>query len=126
VLVRRPESPRSASRYLVLDGRDPKRFADELERLLAEKRLLVVIDGAAGRPKIDAIISDVADLVLLPFGTSAQDAPGRPRTWKLCLRQSPYQTDGQPPRGRQTGQTMAGDGASSAASPAVRIPPRAL
>jgi cellulose biosynthesis protein BcsQ len=61
-------------RYLVLDGRDPKRLAEELERLLAEERLLVVIDGAAGRPEIDAIISDVADLVLLPFGPSAQDA----------------------------------------------------
>ncbi|MFC7737680.1 hypothetical protein ACFQX4_17985 [Roseomonas sp. GCM10028921] len=61
-------------RYLVLDGRDPTRLADELERLMAEDRLLVVIDGAAGRPEIDAIISEVADLVLLPFGPSAQDA----------------------------------------------------
>lgn len=61
-------------RYLVLDGRDPAQLANELERLLAEPRLLVIIDGAAGRPEIDAVISEVADLVLLPFGPSAQDA----------------------------------------------------
>ena len=53
-------------RYLVVDGRTPARLADELERLLPVERPLVVIDGAAARSDLDAVMSRVADLVVVP------------------------------------------------------------
>ena len=61
-------------RYLVVNGRTPARLADELERLLPVGRPLVVIDGAAARSDLDAVVSRVADLVVVPYGPSAQDA----------------------------------------------------
>jgi cellulose biosynthesis protein BcsQ len=61
-------------RYLVVDGRTSAKLADELQRLLPVNRLLIIIDGAAARPDLDAVVADIADLVLIPFGPSAQDA----------------------------------------------------
>lgn len=61
-------------RYLVVDGRSPTKLANELERLLPMEKLLIIIDGAAGRPDLDALVSQIADIVLVPFGPSAQDA----------------------------------------------------
>jgi hypothetical protein len=58
----------------VVDGRTPAKLADELQRLLPVDRLLVVIDGAAARPDLDVVLADIADLVLVPYGPSAQDA----------------------------------------------------
>lgn len=60
-------------RYVVVDGRSPVLLADQLERLLAIEKLLVVIDGVANRNYIDLILGEVADLVLIPYGPSAQD-----------------------------------------------------
>jgi len=61
-------------RYLVVDGRTPALLADELQRLLPVERLLIVVDGAAARPDLDKVVAELADLVLVPFGPSAQDA----------------------------------------------------
>lgn len=61
-------------RYLPIDGRDLKKLPAMLERLDAQDRLLIVLDGAAARPELDQLIQKVADLVVLPFGPSVQDA----------------------------------------------------
>lgn len=61
-------------RYLPVDGRDPDSLGNILQRLDQQDRFLVVLDGAAGRPHIDKVAGKVADLILLPFGPSYQDA----------------------------------------------------
>ncbi len=61
-------------RYLPLDGRDLSRLPGLLEELDRTDRLLIVLDGAAARPELDALIQSVADLVILPYGPSVQDA----------------------------------------------------
>jgi chromosome partitioning protein len=60
-------------RYVVLDGRSPQLLADQLQRLSAIDRLLVVIDGVANRADVDRILAEIVDLVIIPFGPSAQD-----------------------------------------------------
>jgi chromosome partitioning protein len=60
-------------RYVVVDGRSPPLLADQLQRLLSIERLLVIIDGVANRSDVDRILSEVADLVIIPYGPSAQD-----------------------------------------------------
>jgi chromosome partitioning protein len=60
-------------RYVVVDGRSPHLLADQLERLAAVDRLLVVIDGVANRADVDRVLVDLADLVVIPYGPSAQD-----------------------------------------------------
>jgi hypothetical protein len=60
-------------RYVVVDGRSPPLLADQLQRLLSIDRLLVIVDGVANRSDVDRILSEVADLVIIPYGPSAQD-----------------------------------------------------
>lgn len=60
-------------RYVVVDGRSPALLADQLQRLLAIDKLLVLVDGVANRADVDLVLADIADLVLVPFGPSAQD-----------------------------------------------------
>jgi chromosome partitioning protein len=76
VLTTDPEEvPRDdRRRYVVVDARSERSLLAEMERLLPEEKLLIVIDGAAARRDLDAIVADVADIALLPFGPSAQDA----------------------------------------------------
>jgi len=58
---------------VVVDGRSPPLLADQLQRLLGIERLLVIIDGVANRSDVDRILGEVADLVIIPYGPSAQD-----------------------------------------------------
>jgi chromosome partitioning protein len=60
-------------RYVVVDGRSPTLLADQLQRLLGIERLLVVVDGAANRADVDRVLAEIADLVVIPYGPSAQD-----------------------------------------------------
>jgi len=60
-------------RYVVVDGRSPPLLADQLQRLLAIERLLVIVDGVANRSDVDRVLGEVADLVIIPYGPSAQD-----------------------------------------------------
>ena len=60
-------------RYAVVDGRSPPLLADQLQRLLAVDRLLVIVDGVANRSDVDRVLGEVADLVIIPYGPSAQD-----------------------------------------------------
>lgn len=60
-------------RYVVVDGRSPPLLADQFQRLLAIDRLLVIVGGVANRSDVDRVLGEVADLVIIPFGPSAQD-----------------------------------------------------
>ncbi|WP_426960326.1 hypothetical protein [Muricoccus radiodurans] len=60
-------------RYVVVDGRSPPLLADQLQRLLAVDHLLILVDGVANRADVDRVLADIADLVVVPFGPSAQD-----------------------------------------------------
>lgn len=60
-------------RYVVVDGRSPALLADQLRRLLGMERLLVLVDGVANRADVDRVLAEIADLVVIPFGPSAQD-----------------------------------------------------
>lgn len=61
-------------RYLPVDGREPSKLAGILSTLDKQERLLIVLDGAAAREQVDTLASGLADLILLPFGPSTQDA----------------------------------------------------
>ena len=76
VLTTDPEDELIAGerRYLVLDARTPKLLATHLTRFEAVERALVVIDGAANRSDLDAVVADLADVVVVPYGPSAQEA----------------------------------------------------
>ena len=60
-------------RYVVVDGRSPPLLADQLQRMLGVERLLVIVDGVANRSDVDRVLGEVADLVIIPYGPSAQD-----------------------------------------------------
>jgi len=60
-------------RYVVVDGRSPPLLADQLQRLLSIGRLLVIVDGVANRSDVDHVVARIADLVIIPYGPSAQD-----------------------------------------------------
>lgn len=76
VLTTDPEElPREdRRRYAVVDARTPAGLVAALERLLPVERLLVIVDGAAARRDLDRVVAEVADLALLPYGPSRQDA----------------------------------------------------
>ncbi|MFL5332438.1 MAG: hypothetical protein ACJ8H8_04515 [Geminicoccaceae bacterium] len=76
VLTTDPEEvPRTdRRRYVVMDARTEDDLLSNMRRLLGVERLLVILDGAARRPELDAVVADVADLTLLPYKPSAQDA----------------------------------------------------
>jgi hypothetical protein len=63
-----------ARRYGVMDARSRDTLIACMRRFLPVERLLIVIDGAASRPDLDAVVADVADLAVLPFRASVQDA----------------------------------------------------
>lgn len=68
------EKPRTdRRRYLVMDGRTRDGLLGAMRSLLAHDRLLVILDGAAARPELDALVAEVADLAVLPFKPAAQD-----------------------------------------------------
>jgi len=76
VLTTDPEEvPRTdRRRYVVMDARSKDTLLSSMRRLLEVDRLLIVLDGAAGRPDLDAVVAEVADLAVLPFKPAAQDA----------------------------------------------------
>lgn len=61
-------------RYLPVDGRDLTALVPMLRKLDEQDRLLIVLDGAAARPELDKLVQSVADLVVLPYGASYQEA----------------------------------------------------
>jgi len=69
------EEPRTDSRrYVVVDGRTEALLLEELERWMPDQRMLIVIDGSAARGDVDRILKDIADITLVPFKPSVQDA----------------------------------------------------
>lgn len=70
---RRPVLPAEARRYATLDGRDPKTLGAVLDRLADMNDAIALIDGGGGRPDIDAVLSEAADLTILPFMQSQTD-----------------------------------------------------
>jgi hypothetical protein len=60
-------------RYAVMDARTRDGLLGHMRRLLEVERLLIILDGAASRPDLDALVADVADLAVLPFKPAAQD-----------------------------------------------------
>jgi hypothetical protein len=59
-------------RYATLDGREPTTLGSLLDRLRAMD-VVVLIDGGGGRPDVDRVLSQVADLTILPFMQSQTD-----------------------------------------------------
>lgn len=59
-------------RYATLDGREPATLGSLLDRLAAMD-VVVLIDGGGGRPDVDRVLSQVADLTILPFMQSQTD-----------------------------------------------------
>lgn len=76
VLTTDPEErPRTdRRRYAVMDARTKDGLLSALRKLLEVDRLLVILDGAAGRPELDAVVAEVADLAVAPYKPAAQDA----------------------------------------------------
>jgi chromosome partitioning protein len=70
---RRDILPPEHRRYATLDGRDPHALGAMLDRLAAMEGAVVVIDGGGGRPAVDQVLSQVADLTILPFMQSQTD-----------------------------------------------------
>lgn len=69
---RREILPSEARRYATLDGRNPTMLGSLLDRLAAIDAA-VLIDGGGGRPDVDHVLSQVADLTILPFMQSQTD-----------------------------------------------------
>jgi chromosome partitioning protein len=62
-------------RYLVVDGRDHGTLPTLLHRLDHQgDRLMVIVDGAAGRIVVDTALTKIADLILVPFTPAYSDA----------------------------------------------------
>ena len=70
---RREILPPEARRYATLDGRDPAALGALLDRLAVMEEAVVLIDGGGGRPDVDRVLAQVADLTLLPFMQSQTD-----------------------------------------------------
>ncbi len=69
------ERPRAdRRRYVIEDARTKAGLYGQMKRLLDVKHLLIVVDGAAARPELDALVAEVADLAVLPFRPAAHDA----------------------------------------------------
>jgi chromosome partitioning protein len=60
--------------YGVLDGRDPKKLADIVSVSRDGFSGWVIIDGGGNRPAFDEEVAKVADLCILPFRASDEDA----------------------------------------------------
>jgi chromosome partitioning protein len=94
VLTTDPEErPRTdRRRYLVADARSRTDLLAQMARLLPVEPLLVVLDGAAARADLDQLVSEVADIAILPFRPAAHDAERArdnlarlPRAWALPM-----------------------------------------
>jgi chromosome partitioning protein len=70
---RRDILPADARRYATFDGRDPHALGAMVDRLAEMNPAVAVIDGGGGRPEVDAVLSQVADLTILPFMQSQTD-----------------------------------------------------
>jgi len=70
---RRAILPPEARRYATLDGREPKTLGAILDRLAPLNDAVVLIDGGGGRPDVDAVLAQIADLIILPFMQSQTD-----------------------------------------------------
>jgi chromosome partitioning protein len=70
---RREILPPEARRYATLDGREPAALGSLLDRLAVMEEVVVLIDGGGGRPDVDRVLSQVADLTILPFMQSQTD-----------------------------------------------------
>lgn len=69
------ERPRAdRRRYIVEDARTKATLYGQMQRLLEVEHLLIVVDGAAARPDLDALVAEVADLAVLPFRPAVHDA----------------------------------------------------
>jgi chromosome partitioning protein len=60
-------------RYYTADGRDHTRLGMIIHKLQDQDRLVIVVDGAAGRPAVDQIIGGIADLIVVPFTPARHD-----------------------------------------------------
>jgi chromosome partitioning protein len=70
---RREILPAESRRYATLDGRDPHALGAMIDKLGAMPGAVAVIDGGGGRPDVDAVLSQVADLTILPIMQSQTD-----------------------------------------------------
>jgi chromosome partitioning protein len=72
-------------RYRFYDARTPERLRELLERATQTRGWVLILDGGGNRPAFDEVVAQSADLVLLPFRDSAEDA----RTVAADLRRLP-------------------------------------
>ena len=70
---RREILPSEVRRYATLDGRNPTTLGALLDRLTVMEEAVVLIDGGGGRPDIDQVLAQAADLTILPFMQSQAD-----------------------------------------------------
>jgi chromosome partitioning protein len=70
---RREILPAEARRYATLDGRDPVALGKLLDRLAAMENAVALIDGGGGRPAVDRVLAQAADITILPFMQSQTD-----------------------------------------------------
>jgi chromosome partitioning protein len=70
---RREILPPKTRRYATLDGREPAMLGALLDRLATMAETVVLIDGGGGRPDVDRVLAQVADLTILPFMQSQTD-----------------------------------------------------
>jgi chromosome partitioning protein len=71
--ARREILPADNRRYATLDGRDPAALGALVDKLNGMDGTVAVIDGGGGRPDVDAVLSQVADLTILPIMQSQTD-----------------------------------------------------
>ena len=72
-------------RYRFYDAREPERLHELLRKAAHSTGWILVVDGGGNRPAFDEVVAQAADLVLLPFRDSAEDA----RTVAADLRRLP-------------------------------------
>jgi chromosome partitioning protein len=70
---RREILPAESRRYATLDGREPHALGAMIDKLSEMAGAVAVIDGGGGRPDVDAVLSQVADLTILPVMQSQTD-----------------------------------------------------
>lgn len=70
---RREILPPEVRRYATLDGRDPSALGALLDRIAAMEEAVALIDGGGGRPDVDRVLAQAADLTILPFMQSQTD-----------------------------------------------------
>lgn len=71
---RREPVAQQGRRYRFYDARTPERLRERLERATQSRGWVLIVDGGGNRPAFDEVVAQSADLVLLPFRDSAEDA----------------------------------------------------